>query len=236
MKAKTSRLQLIDGLRGVSVLMMLAYHFCYDLVWFGWAQWRMLEDPAWIGWRNVIVCCFLLLVGVSLALRQFFQVEAHDFWKRWAEITAAAVLVSLGSWLFAGERFIYFGILHLIALALLLGTLSVRLGRWNALLGLLVIAAGLGINSDAFNPKYWNWLGFASIKPATEDYAPLFPWFGVVLLGIALGQTWIERGLPGAHHRLPGILRWLGRWSLAVYLTHQVLFIGLLWLVKHLTS
>ncbi|MFN8761578.1 MAG: heparan-alpha-glucosaminide N-acetyltransferase domain-containing protein, partial [Burkholderiales bacterium] len=97
MRAKTSRLQLIDGLRGLAVAMMLAYHFCYDLVWFGWAQWRMLEDPAWIGWRNVIVSSFLLLVGVSLALRQFFQVEAQDFWKRWRQIAAAALLVSLGS-------------------------------------------------------------------------------------------------------------------------------------------
>jgi uncharacterized membrane protein len=236
MPSKNTRLELIDGLRGLAVAMMISYHFCYDLVWFGWAQWRMLEDPAWITWRSVIVSSFLLLVGVSLALRQFYQVQTRDFWKRWAQIAAAALLVSVGSGLFAGQRFIYFGILHLVALALPLAALCARFGRWNAALGLAVIVLGLSLHSETFNPKPLNWLGFASIKPATEDYAPLFPWFGVVLVGMALGQAWIQRGLPGAHDRLPSVLCWLGRWSLTVYLTHQMILIGVLWLIKRLTS
>jgi uncharacterized membrane protein len=149
-------------------------------------------------------------------------------------IAAAALLVSLGSWLFAGDRFIYFGILHLVALALLLGSLCAVLGHWNAVLGLLIVVIGLSVHSDMFNPKLWNWLGFASIKPATEDYAPLFPWFGIVLIGMALGQTWIQRGLPGAHYRLPRVLCWLGRWSLTVYLTHQMILIGMLWVIQSL--
>jgi uncharacterized membrane protein len=234
MTAKTSRLELIDGLRGLAVAMMIAYHFCYDLTWFGWAQWRLLYDPAWIAWRSAIVTLFLFLVGVSLALRELNQVKPQHFWKRWAHIAAAALLVSLGSWLFAGDRFIYFGILHLVALALLLGSLCAALGRWNAVLGLLIVVIGLSVHSDMFNPKLWNWLGFASIKPATEDYAPLFPWFGIVLIGMALGQTWIQRGLPGAHYRLPRVLCWLGRWSLTVYLTHQMILIGMLWVIQSL--
>ncbi len=232
-----ARFESIDGLRGCAVAMMVAYHFCYDLVWFGWAQWRIFDDPAWIAWRSVIVGLFLLLVGVSLTLRDFFQTPASDFWKRWAQIAAAALCVSLGSWLFAGDRFIYFGILHFIALALLIGRALLAWPPSTRMLGLgtlaiLTLGLGLIFTHPMFNPMALNWLGFATQKPATEDYVPLMPWLGVVLLGMVLGLLWIRDGFPGAQQRWPAWLRWLGRWSLTIYLTHQLVLIGLLWGIK----
>ena len=69
-------------------------------------------------------------------------------------------------------------------------------------------------------------------KPVTEDYVPLFPWTGVLLIGIAAGH-WLMRerfGPLAPLGRVPAALRWLGRHSLVVYLVHQPLLIGLLWL------
>ena len=69
-------------------------------------------------------------------------------------------------------------------------------------------------------------------KPVTEDYVPLFPWTGVLLIGIAAGH-WLLRArfapLAPARHA-PAALRWLGRHSLIIYLGHQPLLIGLLWI------
>ena len=62
------RLPIVDLLRGVAVAMMIVYHFCYDLSWFGWADFHMLLDARWIAWRTAIVSSFLLLVGVGFAL------------------------------------------------------------------------------------------------------------------------------------------------------------------------
>lgn len=46
-------------------------------------------------------------------------------------------------------------------------------------------------------PRWLNWLGLAAVKPATEDYVPLLPWFGVVLWGMVAGAWLAARGGAG---------------------------------------
>src|SRR5512137_853065 len=96
--AHPKRLALVDVLRGFAVAQMIVYHFIYDLNYFGWLSLRMLSDQPWVGWRTAIVTQFLLLVGVSLVLRTSFKPGLGDFLRRWVEVAAAALLVSLGSW------------------------------------------------------------------------------------------------------------------------------------------
>jgi uncharacterized membrane protein len=81
-------------------------------------------------------------------------------------------------------------------------------------------------------------VGFAPSKPRTEDYVPLFPWLGVVLIGIGLGSLWKQRSfalppaLQGLNTAAPRLLVLLGTWALTVYLVHQPLLMAVLWLVK----
>src|SRR5262245_18687767 len=110
--ATRSRLAGIDALRGFAVAQLIVYHFIYDLNYFGWLRLAMTRDQPWVGWRTAIVTQFLLLVGISLVLRHAFKPAWSDFWRRWAEIAGAALLVSLGSWWMFPQRFIFFGILH----------------------------------------------------------------------------------------------------------------------------
>jgi len=221
--------------------MMIAYHFCFDLVLFRWAAWPMLADARWIAWRSVILSSFLLIAGVSLALRQHFKPAWPDFWRRWVQLAGAALLVTLGSaWMFP-STFIYFGVLHHLALMLIAARLLQPLGAWNALIGALIVALGNTVGFDAMNPKWINWIGLITQKPYTEDYVPIFPWFGVLLIGLALGEYWRARQFktPAFAQRLrAGLPAWidrgltlLGRWSLTTYLVHQPILIGLLWLV-----
>lgn len=235
-----TRLEGIDILRGSAIVMMIAYHFCYDLVLFRWANWRMLQDPGWIAWRSVILSSFLLLAGVSLVLRARFKPSWRDFRRRWAQIAGAALLVTVGSAIVFPRTFIYFGVLHHVALMLVVARLMLPLGSWNALIGSAVLAIGAWVSIDAMNPKWINWIGLISVKPHTEDYVPIFPWFGVMLIGVALGRTWAERGMPriGALASLRALLPafvarglgFLGRWSLTTYLAHQPILLGALWL------
>jgi uncharacterized membrane protein len=69
-------------------------------------------------------------------------------------------------------------------------------------------------------------------KPITEDYVPLFPWAGMVLVGIAAGHALAARDFAwlAPLGRLPAFVRWLGRHSLAVYMVHQPLLLALLWI------
>jgi uncharacterized membrane protein len=238
--ASTSRLRLVDALRGFAVAQMIAYHFIYDLAYFGWVNLVMTRDQPWIAWRTAIVTQFLLLVGVSLVLRTSFKPSAKDFWKRWAQIAAAALLVSIGSWLVFGQRFIYFGILHFVAAALLLVRPLLRLRAWNIALGITCVAIGLAYANDFFNTPPATIIGFMTFKPRTEDYVPLFPWIGVVLIGAGLATLWqradwrIPDALRSFNDRAPRSLLFLGTWALTIYLVHQPVLLAVMTLLRKL--
>lgn len=238
------RLPILDALRGVAILMMVSFHFCFDLTYWQLANWDLLADPRWIAWRNVIVALFLWLVGAGLVLGQ--ATTAARFWRRWGQVAGSAVLISLVSWFMFAERFIYFGVLHFIAVAQCLGRWGLGVGAGRRPGGILVLAcicllAG-NLEFAAMNPRWLNWLGLAASKPLTEDYVPLLPWLGVVLLGMAAVLFW-----QSARRQVPPItltdgcgqlsikkndglhgLAWLGRHSLAIYLLHQPLLMGVL--------
>jgi uncharacterized membrane protein len=232
------RLPIVDALRGFAVAQMIVYHFIYDLNFYGWVRLNMLVDQPWIGWRAAIVTQFLLLVGVSLVLRTTFKPGLGDFFRRWAEVAGAALLVSLGSWVVFGPRYIWFGILHFIAAALLIVRPLVRLRAWNLPLGIAVLAFGLTYANAAFNDTPANIVGLVTAKPKTEDYVPLFPWLGVVLIGAGLGALWQRRGWAVApaftalNERPPRLLVLLGTWALTIYLVHQPLLMGALALAR----
>jgi len=229
------RLPLIDVLRGFAIVQMIAFHFVYSLSQFGYVQVAVNRDPPWAAWRIAIVAQFLLLVGVSLVLRAEFKPAWRDFWRRWREVAAAAAVVSFGSWLVFGPRWIQFGILHFIAVASILARLLLPLGLWNLALAALALAVGVSYADPRFDAAPANWLGFTTELPSTEDYVPLFPWLGIVLLGAGLGTAWQRRGLPLApplravNAAPPRVLRWLGTWPLTVYLSHEPILAGLIW-------
>ena len=234
------RLALVDALRGFAVAQMIVYHFIYDLAYFGWVDLAMTRDQPWVAWRTAIVTQFLLLVGVSLVLRTSFKPSAGDFWKRWAQIAAAALLVSAGSWLVFGPRFIYFGILHFVAASLLIARPLLPLGAWNIVLGVACITLGLFYANEFFNTPPATVIGFMTFKPRTEDYVPLFPWIGVVLVGGGLAALWQRRQwrVPAAlmplNERAPRWLLFLGTWALTVYLVHQPILLGAMTLLRKL--
>ncbi len=234
------RLRLVDALRGFAVAQMIVYHFIYDLAYFGWIDLAMTRDQPWIAWRTAIVTQFLLLVGVSLVLRTSFKPSAAEFWKRWAQIAAAALLVSVGSWLVFGPRFIYFGILHFVAAALLIARPILRIGTWNIAVGSLCVLIGLAYTNEFFNQPPATIAGFMTMKPRTEDYVPLFPWIGVVLIGAGLAALWqraqwrIPRALITVNEHAPGWLLFPGIWALTIYLVHQPILLGAMTLARKL--
>ena len=110
-------------------------------------------------------------------------------------IAGCALLVSAGSYAMFPKTYIWFGVLHAIAISLIAGASAARGGRrWRAAIGGVVIAAGRCVQHPAFDNRALGWIGFMTAKPYTEDYVPLFPWAGVVFVGIALGHF---AGAPG---------------------------------------
>ncbi|RCS59443.1 heparan-alpha-glucosaminide N-acetyltransferase [Parvibium lacunae] len=235
---QTERLRSIDGLRGMAIIAMIFYHACYDLHYFSWIFLDQRGSPLWQGFRNLIVSCFLLVVGISIVLRSRTTQARRDWWLRWFQIAGAAILVSLGSALLFPKSFIYFGVLHFVALTLLLSLIARQ--RWHQQPSIWLVLVGLACwfspyfyQHEYFNPPYLNWIGFTTRLPHTEDYVPLFPWLGMVLLGMAWANC-PRLFAPLQAVRWPALFCWLGQRSLLVYLLHQPLLMGILGLLDGL--
>ena len=214
---------------------MVTYHFCFDLRYFGVTDSDFEHDPFWLTARSLILSSFMLIAGISMVLAHQHS-RARGRWLRHvAVIGAAALLVTAASRLMFPQSFIWFGVLHAIAMSLLLARPLIDRPRLAAIVGAIVIVAGVTFWHPAFDGRALGWIGFMTQKPVTEDYVPLFPWTGVLLGGLAAGH-WLVRGRFAVLARLaraPFALQWLGRHSLAVYLVHQPLMLGALWLVVH---
>lgn len=214
--------------------MMFAYHFCFDLAYFRLIQQDFYNDTRWIAWRSVILSSFLLLVGVGLALAHAARWNWPRYGRRLAQIAGCALLVSIGSYLMFPDSWIYFGVLHHIALASVLALPLLRWPRLALAVGVVLVAAGAALRHTFFDAPAWHWFGLMTFKPRTEDYVPLLPWFGVVLIGIfagsALAQPALRERLAAwrAAHALSRALAWGGRHSLWLYMVHQPIFIGAL--------
>jgi len=210
---------------------MIVYHLVYDLVWFHVAQADFNHDPFWLGYRGIVVSVFLGLVGVSLVLARRAHQSRPAFWRRIALIAACALLVSAASYVAFAQSFITFGILHCIAVSSLLARTAVDRPRLAALAGIAIVILGNTVHLPFFDAPWLNWIGMMTHKPMTEDYVPLFPWLGVVLLGVAAGRWLVAKERPpiaALNRATPRWLAWMGRHSLLIYLVHQPILIAIL--------
>jgi len=226
-----TRIRAIDALRGTAICMMIVYHAAFDLNWFHIISADFNHDGFWLSFRDLIVSSFLLLVGVSLVLASRAGISPRQFWRRIALVGTCAMLVTLGSYVTFGKTFITFGILHCIVVSSILGWPLVRFPRAALVVGIVVIVGGVAIGLPLFDLPWLNWVGLMTHKPATEDYVPLLPWFGVVLVGISIGWWLLKRhmrDLRQMSRASPKWLTWLGRHSLLVYMIHQPIMVGLL--------
>ena len=131
----------------------------------------------------------------------------------------------------------FFGILHFIALASVLGLLFKRRWLWfNLVCGIALLVIGIKLQHPIFNHNALQWLGLMTHKPPTEDYVPLLPWFGVVLLGMTLGKYLHLHNKGFIYKPIKSILglqlAGMGRHSLLIYMLHQPILLGGLWLLR----
>ncbi len=235
----------LDALRGLAIVWMTLFHFCFDLNYFGFINFNFYEDALWTNQRTMIVSLFLFCA----ALGQVIALQKHLTWprffRRWRQVLGASLLVTVGSYLVYPNSFIYFGILHGIALMLLVLRLTVQWSKYYLYAGLLLVGLKLGLpalhasnsNLDFLNSAWFNWLGLISKKPITEDYVPLVPWLGVLLISYALGEWIIKNKIDYLTGELKSYFNWLavlGRWSLSYYLVHQPVLFVLVWCARQI--
>jgi uncharacterized membrane protein len=231
-----TRLPEIDAARGLAVLLMVVYHIGFDLNLYGLASFPV-QGGWYDGFGNAIAALFLLVVGISLWVSHGWAIErygaARAFQRRLRRagwIAGGAGGISLFSWWFDPERVIFFGILHLIAISILLASPLVRRPILAGLVGGGILVAGVPLAEWRVPFPGLAWLGIRPFGLSTLDYYPLVPWFGWVCLGVAVGAC-LYPGLTRRSLSASKAPLWLvgvGRRSLIIYLLHQPILLGVM--------
>lgn len=233
------RLARLDMARGLALVAMAIYHFTWDLEFFGYLDAGTASQGGWKLFARAIASSFLFLAGFSLVLGHHPAIRWRAFARRFAMIVAAAALITIATYVATPDRFIFFGILHSIAMASLIGLAFLRLPPVVTLVaGCLVIMAPLYLRAPVFDtPALW-WMGLAPQNPPSNDYVPMFPWLAPALFGIAAARFAKASGRltmlasDGAPSTGARALAFAGRHSLVVYLLHQPILIGIVYSVS----
>lgn len=209
----------LDLLRGVAVVLMILFHFGFDLALFGYASYKTTVDVEWIVFRGVILSMFLLGVGMSSYLAYSQNIDWKKVGKRTVKLTVVSVLISIGSYFIFPDAWIYFGVIHFIMIASLVSLVFLKTPNVSLLLGIGIIGSYiLGyFHLDAlleFGIEHF------SIPRYTVDVVSFTPWFGVVLIGMFLMHKNFF-GLSVKENKIGLRLAFLGKHSLLIYLLHQ---------------
>lgn len=234
-EGKQRRVVALDVARTAALAGMIVFHFTRDLEQFGLIAPGTTLGDGWSMFSRTVAGSFLFLSGVSLWLAHGQGIRWRAFLRRLAVLAAAAGLVSAATYVAMPDAFIYFGILHSIAVASVLGLAFLRLPvPVTVAVATAVLIVPQLWPAGLIDAPWLVWTGLTTSVPRTLDYEPVFPWFGPFLFGIAAARLAAVAGLLRAHGAVPARLwhwlGWPGRHSLAIYLIHQPVLIGAIWL------
>ena len=231
-----NRLWEVDSVRGIAIIMMLISNLLFDLFLFkGFTE---FYSGFWMYFARATAALFILIAGLSLTLsysrvrKKSRGYKIRKYVRRGLWIFTIGILITIATYFVIGNDFVLFGILHLIGLGIILAYPFLRYKVLNLVTGIIIIIIGLMLPIFIVDFPWLVWLGLQYPGFNSVDYVPVFPWFGLILIGIFLGNVLFPRGerkyLKGIDHVLTRIFSKLGRNSLIIYLIHQPVFVGII--------
>jgi uncharacterized membrane protein len=235
----------LDIIRGIAIALMIFLHLLWDLDYFGIVP---LNHQIY-QFQEVVPLVFFLLVGICLVVgknknlsktpQEQKKYDRH-LALRGLKIFGFGMAITIATIIFMPDRPIIFGVLHFIGLSIILSIPFIKLKSYNILFASLMLLAGIIIGKYPIeNPTVFHLvigLHQANIWSYTIDYFPLLPWFGVTLIGIVAGDILYKDNkrrfyLPDLPKYKPfTTLSWVGKHSLVIYLLHQPVIAGMLFI------
>jgi uncharacterized membrane protein len=233
----------IDFLRGIAIVLMIAFHFIYDLNHIRiiyYRLWEGLFDYA----SKTVASVFFVLVGVSLTIRynrtnknESLEKNRYQFLIRGGKLIGLGMIITIISWLVIPERFVIFGVLHCIGISIILAIPFIDKSKISLIIGSIIIIVGIYLKFITVNVNWFIPLGFVPPRFFSIDFFPLFPWFGIVLVGISLGHCLYPKGKRrfqiSINDQMKAIknICFLGRNSLYIYFLHQPILFAIIFFI-----
>ncbi len=207
---------------------MVCYHFFYDLNHFHLLTLHQNTSLFWRFARWIIVGMFLFAAGVSLVIAHPRPIRMRPLFRRLSLLGAAALLVTAVSIVLFPRTWIYFGVLHFLFVATVIGVFFVEKPR-IALLVATIVYGGYLLGIFSVHPLYTLVAPMLHLPRYTEDLVIFIPWFGIFLLGIAFASARWHEALETRAASLPSPrwIRFAGRHALTIYLGHQAILFPL---------
>ena len=240
----------LDFLRGVALILMLFMHFSWDVRYeFGVRTFEYLEsDWFWTFGHPVIVTLFVSVSGICCTFSRNNVKRGLKLLAAWGALTLTTFLITkyLGI-----DCLILFNVLSVLTCGVFLYALIAYIEKKTkanpnavnvimGIVGLYIVICGCNIHYMDFASDSLLFLpiGFTiSGIPSQADYMPLFPWLGIFLLGCVIGRTCYKEKktlFPSADKTMKAISRpveFIGRHSLIIYLVHQPVVYGILYVI-----
>ncbi len=227
----------IDFMRGFAIILMIFYHFFFDLKLFG-----VIKFESFLFWwlfPRLIGFLFIFIVGISLSIsysrisKKSEKEKIKKYLIRGIKILSLGSIITIVTWIFAGENFIIFGILHLIGTSVLIAYPFLKYKKLNLFLGIILFISGWFLQQFRFSFNWLLWAGFIPKGFQTLDYYPLIPWFGVVLMGIFFGKNLYsvnkrKFSMKKIENIFTKFTTTLGRNSLLIYMIHQPFLVSII--------
>ena len=225
------RIEIIDALRGLAVVLMVIHHLLYDCVEFLGAPEWLFTNPVFDVMHYTFAGLFIFLSGVSSRF-------SRGNIKRGLITIALAMLISAATYVM--DMPIWFGVLHLLGFSMLFFGLTGKL--WDLIprkaapiiyISLIAASSLAAAYSEpaSENPLlkiFLSLLGWPQEGFVSYDYFPILPWLFVSLLGAWAGLYIVERKLPDRFYEAkPPFFPAIGRKALIIYVLHQPILYAL---------
>lgn len=238
------RIYLLDEIRGLAIILVVIYHFFYSAAMVFGFEWAKTILTPLMPWQPLLPITFVLLSGIA------FNLSRNNL-KRGIRLFVIGMLITAVTAIFMPDQIIWFGIIHFFGLAnIICSPLKKYILKIPTVLGVILFfllfvvtynvqSHYLGILPDfavrlpdfLYSTDLTMMFGFYTQNFHSSDYNPIFPWIFMFVAGILLGKHVFK--LPNAlcrEHIKP--LAFTGRHTLIIYIVHQPIILGILYVIQ----
>lgn len=216
----------LDSFRGFTIISMVLFHLAYNINYYrpiGWYDGTTLNRL----WQLSIALSFFLISGFTSSL-----LPSDKNIKRGIKTSMLGFAITLSTYVFARDQLIVWGVLNGLGLSMIISGLIQKYRKippYFAIIFLLIFIGTYNIlRSSLADLRFFDFLyennifilGFPSEDFTSTDYFPLIPWIFAFLSGFSAGNYLKGKNVNRGSDNL---LAKLGRFSMPIYLAHQVI-------------